>query len=151
MDTVTYPDPRVAEFVEHHFLPVRVKVKENQGLVDAYFVSWTPNVVVADENGKVHYRVEGYLPPEDFLAYLSLGVGKYWFNRKQFPQPGGRFEEVARRHPGTEAGAEALFWLGVVRYKRSHDPAQLRACWQRLDQEYPTSAWTRRTQIPGKC
>jgi thioredoxin-related protein len=77
MDTVTYPDPRVAQFVQQHFVPVKVGVKQNQRLAEDYLVSWTPNVVIADEQGKVHYRVEGYLPPEDFVAYLSLGVGKY--------------------------------------------------------------------------
>jgi hypothetical protein len=150
MDTVTYPDPRVAEFVEHHFLPVRVVVKQNPGLAGEYLVSWTPNVVVADEKGRVHYRLEGYLTPEDFVARLSLGVGKYWLNRKQFSQAEGRFEEVARRHPGTEVGPEALYWLGVARFKPSHDAAQLRPSWQMLAQEYPGSEWTRRTQMPGK-
>src|SRR5438067_1914897 len=85
MDTVTYPDPRVTEFMEHHFLPVRVQVKENPALVSNYLVSWTPHVVVADEEERVHYRIEGYLPPEDFLAHLSLGIGKYWLNGKRFP------------------------------------------------------------------
>ncbi len=72
-----------------------------------------------------------------------------WLGRKRFAQAGARFEEVARRHPGTDAGAEALYWLGVANYKESHDPAQLRAGWQRLAQEYPDSAWAERTHIPG--
>jgi len=150
MDTVTYPDPRVAEFVEHHFLPVRLKVKEDPALVENYLVSWTPNMVMADEKDRVHYRVEGYLPPEDLVAHLSLGIGKFWLNRKQFEQAQGRFEEVSQRHPGTAAGAEALYWLGVFQYKQSHDPGQLRPSWQRLAREYPESEWTRRTQIPGR-
>jgi len=150
MDTVTYPDPRVAEFVEHHFLPVRIKVEQEPALVESYLVSWTPNVVVADEKDRVHYRVEGYLPAEDLVAHLSLGIGKCWLNRKQFAQALGRFEEVSGRHQGTDAGAEALYWLGVVQYKQSHDPAQLRPSWRRLAREYPDSEWTRRTQIPSR-
>jgi hypothetical protein len=150
MDTVTYPDPRVAEFIENHFLPVRVKVKENPALVGDYLVSWTPNVVVADEEDRFHYRIEGYLPPEDFLARLSLGIGKYWLNGKRFPRARERFEEVAQRHRGTEAGAEALYWLGVAHYKQTHEPAHLRPSWQKLAQEYPGSEWTKRTRIPGK-
>ena len=95
-----YPDPRVAQFLGLHFIPVKVPVKEDRRLVDDYLVSWTPNVVVTDDQGRVHYRVEGYLPPEDFVARLSLGVGKYLLNRKQFAQAAERFEEVARRHAG---------------------------------------------------
>ena len=65
-------------------------------------------------------------------------------------QAGERFDEVARRHTGTDAGAEALYWLGVAKYKQSHDSAQLRPSWQRLAQEYPNSEWTKRTQIPAR-
>jgi hypothetical protein len=150
MDTVTYPDRRVAEFLVNHFVPARVRVKESPRLVAEYLASWTPNVVVIDGPGNVHYRVEGYLPPEEFLAHLSLGIGKYWLNLKQVDRARGRFEEVAQRHARTDAGAEALYWLGVAQYKLSHDTAQLRPIWQRLAQEYPSSEWTTRTRIPGK-
>jgi tetratricopeptide (TPR) repeat protein len=150
MDTVTYPDPRVAQFITNHFIPARVMVKQNPRLVEDYLVSWTPNVVLADDQGKVHYRLEGYLPPEAFLAHLSLGQGKFWLQRKQFAQAQERFDEVARRHAGTDAGAEALYWLGVAHYKQSHDPAQLRPSWQQLVQQYPKSEWTERSRIPRK-
>ena len=150
MDTVTYPDARVARFVQDHFVPVKVMVKQNPQVAEQFTVNWTPNVVIADDRGKVHYRVEGYLPPDEFLAHLSLGVGKYWLNRKQFDRARERFDEVARRHARTDAGAEALYWLGVAQYKQSHDPAQLRPSWQRLAQEYPDSEWAQRTRIPGK-
>ncbi len=150
MDTVTYPDPRVATFIAGHFIPARLRVKESPELAHEYLVGWTPNVVFLDDLGKVYYRVEGYLPPEDFLAYLSLGVGKYRLSRKFFEPAGVRFDEVAKRHPGTDAAAEALYWLGVAQYKQSHDPAQLRPSWQRLAQEYPKSEGTQRTRIPGR-
>lgn len=69
---------------------------------------------------------------------------------RKFVPAAERFEEVAQRHKGAETGAEALYWLGVARYKQSHDPAQLRPSWQRLAQEFPDSDWTKRSQIPGK-
>jgi hypothetical protein len=150
MDTVTYPEPRVAQFVVDHFVPAKVRVKENRSLVEEYLVGWTPNVVIADDQGKVHYRVEGYLPPEEFLAHLSLGIGKYCLNRQQFERASERFAEVARRHADTDAGAEALYWLGVAQYKQSHDPGQLRPSWQRLAQEYPKSEWATRTRVPSR-
>jgi hypothetical protein len=150
MDTVTYPESRVAAFLVDHFIPARLRVKDNRELIQEYLVSWTPNVVVLDEQGKVHYRIEGYLPPEDFLAYLSLGLGKYRLHRQRFEPARERFDEVARRHAGTDAGAEALYWLGVAQYKQSHDPAQLRASWGRLAQEYPRSTWTQRSHIPHR-
>ena len=150
MDTVTYPDSRVAQFVNDHFVPAKVAVKKEPRLAEEYLVSWTPNVVIADDRGRVHDRVEGYLPPEEFVARLSLGLGKYRLAGKQFAGAAERFEEAARRHAGTDAGAEALYWLGIARYKDGHDPAQLRQRWQTLAQEYPKSEWTLRTRIPDK-
>jgi Thioredoxin-like domain/Tetratricopeptide repeat len=150
MDTVTYPDPRVAEFVEQHLVPVKIAIRDNKDLAEQYHVSWTPNVVIADEDGHVHYRIEGYLPPEDFLARLSLGLGEYELNRQQFADAAHRFEEVAQRHPETEAEAEALYWLGVAHFKETHDPSQLKSSWSQLAKKFPDSVWTRRTQIPSK-
>jgi Thioredoxin-like domain len=150
MDTVTYPDSRVAQFVVYHFLPVKLSVKENPRLLEEYLVSWTPNILILDEKNRVRYRIEGYLPPEDLVAYLSMGIGKYWLNDKQFAKAGERFEEVSQRHARSDIAAEALYWIGVVRYKHTHDPAQLRPAWQKLAQEYPHSEWAKRTNIPSK-
>src|SRR5207302_11026501 len=131
MDTVTYPDHHVAHFIDEHFIPARVRTKDNPQLLKEYSVSWTPNVVVTDDRGKVHYRVEGYVAPEEFVARLSLGAGKFRLNRDEFDKAAERFEEVARRHEGADAGAEALYWLGVALFKKTHDPAQLKPSWQR--------------------
>jgi len=150
MDTVTYPESRVAEFIVEHFVPAQVRLKDNRQLVEDYVVAWTPDVLITDEHGKVHYRVEGYLPPEPFLARLSLGLGRYWLNRKQFVPALQRFDEVHRRHSDTDAGAEALYWLGIAHYKESHDAALLRPSWQQLAQEYPNTEWAERTRIPAK-
>src|SRR5262245_15868753 len=149
MDTVTYPDHHVAQFIEDYFVPARVKVKENPQLIKDYFVSWTPNVVIADDQGKIHYRIEGFHQPHEFMAKLSLGVGRYHLNRQEIDKAAERFEEVAERHSGTDAGAEALYWLGVANYKQAHDPGQLRASWQRLAKEYPDNEWTKRSTVPG--
>jgi hypothetical protein len=150
MDTVTYPDPRVVAFVEQDCVPVRVVVKDNANLVDEYLVGWTPNVVIADARGRVHYRVEGFLPPEEFVARLSIGAGKFLLNGKRFDEAAARFEGVVARHPGTATAAEALYWLGIARYKESHDPGELRPSWDRLAREFPDSEWATRTKIPGK-
>src|SRR5438874_10906390 len=150
MDTVTYPHPQVAELVNNHFIPARVRVKENPDLVKEYLVSWTPHVVVTDEQGRVHYRIEGYFPPTEFMAQMSLGAGKYHLHRGELAQATQRFEEVAQRHRGSQAGAEALYWLSVCHYKESHNPAQLRQGWGKLAQEYPDSDWTIRSKVPQR-
>jgi hypothetical protein len=148
MDTVTYPDARVAQMVMQHFVPARVEVKREPNLVEEYLVAWMPHLVIIDDQGTVHYRLEGYLAPEEFMAYLSLGLGKLHLNRGQFFPAAERFEGVVQRHRGTDAGAEALYWLGVTHYKQTHDPAELRRSWQQLTQEHSNSTWAHRTRIP---
>lgn len=151
MDTVTYPDARVAGFIQQHFVPVKVMVKEDAATAEQYGVTWTPNVIVADaEKGAVHYRVEGFLPAEDFIARLSLGAGRYWLDRGEQAKAIERFQEVAERHKGSDAAAEALYWLGVANYKQSKDPAQLRPSWQKLIETYPNSEWAKRANVPKK-
>ena len=149
MDTVTYPNHHVAHFTEEHFVPARVRTKDHPDLMKEYFVTWTPNVVVMDDAGKVHYRIEGFLPPDEFVAHLAIGLGKYLLDREEFERAAERFDEVAQRHQGANAAAEALYWLGVAYYKKSHDPAQLRSSWQLLAMKYPQSDWTTRCKIPG--
>jgi len=149
MDTVTYPDHRVTHMILESCIPVRIHVRQEPAVAEEYQVHWTPNVVIADENGTVHSRIEGYLPPEQFMARLALALGRYDLDRKQFAEARQQFEEVAQRHKGSEAGAEALYWLAVAQYKESHDAGQLKAGWQRLIQEYPNSVWATRANVPG--
>jgi tetratricopeptide (TPR) repeat protein len=150
MDTVTYPDSRVASFIGQHFVPFKVMIKEKPDIAAKYEVNWTPSVVVGDEAGKPHYRMEGFLPAEDFLGQLALGLGRFRFNREEFPKAIHHFEEVSSRHRGTEAGAQALYWLGVANYKQTKDPAKLRPNWDKLIKEYPNSEWAKRANVPKK-
>jgi uncharacterized protein YyaL (SSP411 family) len=150
MDTVTYPDERVSSYAARHFVPVKVMVKEKPDIAAAYDVIWTPNVVVSDETGKSYYRIEGYLPPEEFTAQLALAMGRYQLERQQFAQATHHFQEVAERHRGSDAGAQALYWLGVAQYKSSKDPAQLRPSWEKLIRDYPNSEWAKRANVPKK-
>jgi Thioredoxin-like domain/Tetratricopeptide repeat len=148
MENETYPDPRVVEYLDGHFVPVRLMVRDKQAVATEYLVSWTPNIVIADRRGRVHHRIEGFLPPTDFIAQLSLGEGKYFLNLLRYRDAAARFEEVAERHSGSEAAAQALYWLGVARFKESHDAADLQTSWQRVAHEYPESEWAQRTRIP---
>src|SRR5262245_56345446 len=150
MDTVTYPDPRVADFIEKHVAPVRIVIRENRELANEHLVSWTPNVILGDDRCRVHYRIEGYLPPVEFLARLSLGVGKFDLNFAKLAEAAQRFEEVSRRHAMTQAGAEALYWLGIARFKKPHHRADLKSGRDERARDYPESEWTVKSKIPHK-
>jgi len=148
MDAVTYPDAHVAEFISKHYVPVKIKVKDRPDIAAGYDVNWTPSVLIADESGRTHSRIEGYVPAEDFVAHLSLALGRYELDRQQFQRAIHQFQEVSQRHRGTETAAQALYWLGVARFKDSKDQAQLRATWNLLIDDYPVSEWSKRANIP---
>jgi len=146
-----YPDPTVAAFIEKHFAPVRVHVKEHsalfQGLGQRYGAQWTPTTLVLDRTGKEVHRIEGFLPTEDFLAQLSLGLAKSKFGRGLFTEAEEQFNRVVEQHPDTEAAPEALYWAGVSRYKALNDPAALSRTAEAFDTRYTDSAWAKKASV----
>jgi len=148
LENVTYSDARVAEFIAKHYIPVKIKVRDRPDIAAGYDVNWTPTVLIGDQTGRAHFRVEGFLPPEDFVAQLALGLGRFELAHQQFPRAIHHFEEVAQRHRCSDAAAQSLYWLWVARYKHSKDPAQLREAWNILLKEYPQGDWAKRANIP---
>ncbi len=106
MRRVTFADSRVAQFISQLCLPVTIQVESNPSIAAEFLVAWTPLCVLADCTGRGHFRIEGWLPPIDFLGRLSIGVGRYWLNSGQLGLAVHRFREVARRHAGSETAAE---------------------------------------------
>ena len=74
MGTVTYPDMLVAALLNENFIPVQVNIEEVSKLANEFQAIWTPNLNVLNHNQKRVYRVEGWLPPSEFVA--MLGVAK---------------------------------------------------------------------------
>jgi hypothetical protein len=103
----TFREPRVASFIEEHFVPVKV------------IIAGPPVVAVGGGGDEVHYSVDVLLPPDEFVAQLSLGLGRYHFDLDEFAEAARCFEDVVARRRGTPTAAQALFWLGIARYNQS--------------------------------
>ena len=146
-----YPDPRVVDFVTRHFVPVRVHVKENKDaftkLGDRFDAHWTPAILIVDSTGTERHRIEGYLPVDDFLSQLSLGVAKAAFARKDYASAERLYREVLDRFPGTDAAPEAQYWTGVSRYRATNDPGALKATGQAFAQRYQDSTWAKKASV----
>lgn len=119
VDRMVYPHPGVASFIRLHFVPVRVRVEARPGTTTLGGGTRAPIILVGGGGRGAHYRVDGSLPADDFVAQLGLGLGRYRFDRQEFAEAIHRFEEVANRHEGTQAAGQAYFWLGLARYKQS--------------------------------
>jgi thioredoxin-related protein len=145
MGAVTYPDQEVAKFVDLNFIPVQIETSEvNQALISQYGVTWTPSLFVLDADGKVHYSTVGFITPAEFVPTFLVGKGRWYFDTGQLTEAQAILEEVLDRYPHSNAAPEAIFFLGVVRYKLTHDPKPLRAAYDDLKAKYPQSEWTKR-------
>jgi hypothetical protein len=143
MGTVTYPNEKVIKFVDYNFVPVQIETS-NTALVEQFKVKWTPAVFVLDADGNEAHQVVGFLPPEEFIPTFMVAKGKWYFNAEQHPEAQGMFEEVLREYPDSGAAPEAVFFMGVSRYKASHDPKPLRQAYETLMAKFPGSEWAKR-------
>lgn len=148
-----WPDPRVEKLIEAHFIPVRVHVRQQpdafKQLGDRYGAHWTPTTLVLSADGEEHYRIEGFLPADDFLAQLSLGLGRVDFDAGRFDAAERRYRGVVERHPDGDAAPEALYWAGVSRYKATNDSAALRDTARAFRDRYQDTPWAKKASIWG--
>ena len=146
-----YSDPRVASFISERFHPVRIHVRDDAeawkkvGL--ELGVQWTPTILILSPEGKEQHRIEGFLPSDDFLAQLSIGLAKAAFGRGEFADAEQRYREIVERYPNTESAPEALYWAGVSRYKGSNDGAALQETARSFKQRYTDTAWAKKASV----
>lgn len=149
-----YPDTRVAEFIENNFVPVRVHAREQSDqfkqLGARYSALWTPTILFLDNNGDERHRIEGFLPVEDFLPQLLLGVGHTAFGEGNFADAQRRFSEVIERYPESDAAAEAQYWKGVSKYKASGDASALAATAHEFTKRYGDTQWAKKASVWAK-
>jgi Tetratricopeptide repeat len=142
-----YPDPRVDQLVRENFIPVRIQVRTNPQAMERFNVQWTPTIVLLGPDGKEHHRIEGFLDVEDFLAQLTLGLGKIAFARQEWDRARERYGEVLARFPETDAAPEAQYWRGVTRYKATNDAAALGETARAFQERYADSTWAKKASV----
>jgi thioredoxin-related protein len=146
-----YSNVGVRDFIGDNFVPVRVHVKDNrdewESLGSRYGVRWTPTILIVDGEGSEHRRIEGFLPADQFMGQLALGVAHETFNRKDYPAAERLFNAVLNRFPQTEAGPEAMYWAGVSRFERNKEAAALTSTAVSLKERYPASLWATKASV----
>lgn len=103
--------------------------------------------MIFDPAGKERFRFEGYLPPEDFLAQLKLGLARSAFASEKWDDAEKGFEEIVRSHPSADAAPEALYWAGVARYKSSHNGSALAETARQFKTRYTDSTWAKKASV----
>ncbi len=145
MGAVTYPNAKVSEFISQKMVPLQVQA-DAKPLATDFKVTWTPTLVVLDYYGKEHHRSVGFLPPEELIPMLLLGMGKIDFDAEQFNAAIVHLDELLVDYPQSASAPEAVYLRGVSRFKGSHDPRLLKEAYERLRADYPNSEWVKRAQ-----
>lgn len=132
----------MAKFISLNFVPVQLQ-SSNTAMMQKFAVSWTPTLIVLDADGREHYRAVGFFTPDDLIATFMAAKGRWALDTDQLADARALFEEVISCYPDKDAAAEALFFLGVAKYKMSHDPKPLRETYDELKAKFPLSTWTK--------
>jgi TolA-binding protein len=94
-----------------------------------------------DPDGKERSRLEGYLPKDEFRAFLEMSIARVSYMNKDLADAERRYAEVLERYPDSHFAPEALYYLGVSRYSSSHDSAILAETAQAFTKKYQDSIW----------
>jgi hypothetical protein len=148
MDAGTYPSEKVAEYIDKHYVPIQVNIKEDPGAMDRFHTMWTPTLMMKDDRGREYRRSEGFLNPPELLAELSLGRLRAALGREDYVAAVKIAEDALKRSEfDSNRHAEARYWSGVAEYKNSNDAAKLGEQWKQLLREAPNSIWARKAPL----
>lgn len=141
---MTYPETPVREAIERLTAPFQLDntVDANQDLLTRFRHVWTPDLRILDVDGTELYRWSGYLPPYEFAPQLIAAVAHGRLRRKEYDQAATLYDEVLRRFPTALVAAESQYYVGVAKYRASHDSSDLLHGWHELEKMHPDSEWT---------
>ena len=140
---MTYPQAAVADAITRYGIPVQFDNSnpQNQKLLHSIHHIWTPDWRVFDYNGSELYRSDGFLPPDEFTPRVLCGYAMAYLRLKRFDDAEKIYVDVLTRFSTSYAAPEALYYLGVTRYRRNPDGDDLLTQWANLRARYPMSEY----------
>jgi len=97
-----------------------------------------------DAAGHERWRLEGYLPKDEFQADLEMGLARVAFMNKQWANAEQWYTDVVDNFPNSTYAPEAVYWQAVSRYKATNDHKVLGDVAVTLAGKYPESEWALR-------
>jgi thioredoxin-related protein len=68
LEGVTFTDPKMAKLIREEFIPLKIDATRNPEFAKALNVTIYPTSVLAATDGKIIGFLQGYLPPDQYLA-----------------------------------------------------------------------------------
>jgi TolA-binding protein len=136
MDAVTHSKEEIIRFVDVFLIPVKVDSVKQSELSKVFRVDMTPVYVTTDFKKKEHYRWTGFSPPQDFQQTLRLMKAAFDMDGRQYDSAIQHLSAVvdSSKSPSTP---EAMYLLGVAKYKKTGDFQLAVEQWRRLKLSYP--------------
>lgn len=101
-------------------------------------------MLITDPEGKERWRLEGYLPKDEFRANLEMGLARMAMMKKDWANAEKRFADIIERYPDSKFAPEAVYWQGVSRYSASHDGGDLANVAKTFSEKYKDSVWAQK-------
>jgi hypothetical protein len=95
------------DFVVKYMTPLRVYTTSPPAWANRFSIQYTPTVITLDGEGVEHHRTVGFLPPEEFVPSLMLGMAKTHVDAQRQAQARAMLEWLLLAYPKSQAAATA--------------------------------------------
>ena len=80
---------------------------------------------------------------------MLMAEAKMAFKTENFIRAEKCYGALAEKYPKSDIAPEAVYYLGVSRYKKTEDPSHLKNANEELKRKYPDNVWTKKASVWG--
>ena len=95
------------EFVAKFMIGLRVNAGSPPPWAQRFTIQYTPTVIILDKEGQEHHRIVGFLPPEEFVPSLMLGIAKVHAYEKRLAPAKAMLDWLLLSYPQSRSAGEA--------------------------------------------
>lgn len=146
MSAVTYSNPEVQEVLSALFVPVKIEARSDPTTAQFFNVQGTPTYVATDVHRKLHHKISGFYAPEAFLHRLRFLRAIVDLNNRRYDEAIHLLSSIVQQTFENDITPEALYQLGVARYKKSGDFTDAVQEWRKIQMQFPDSPWLKKVE-----
>jgi outer membrane protein assembly factor BamD (BamD/ComL family) len=146
MSAVTYSNQEIQKLLPELFVSVKIEARTDSKNSQFFDVQATPTFVATDGDRKIHYKVSGFHAPEAFKQRLRLMRAIVDLNNRRYDDAVGLLSSVVQETFENDITPEALYQLGVARYKKSGDFTDAVQEWRKIQIQFPESPWLKKVE-----
>ncbi len=146
MDTVSYSHNDVVQILNEKLVSSRVN-PETPHLFKTYAIQVTPVQLIIGNDGFERQRSTGFLSGLELMAFLLLGLGKYYFDNGRLDEALAMVDRLIQDYGESRLTPEAIFHHGFFLFKKTLDHRYLKKAYEVMEPRYPDSNWTRSARM----